>query len=520
MSNKISDKLCYGHTTTLQNITANSGYMVVFESAIRQEIEAKNNDNIKLSFSNFVTLELPAKSNLRANCLFPTNIYNGYFANNSNVNSIYPKILQNYMLNQEEALLAYCGGKLGSNIYQTYSEDIFWKFLFKISRSYTQFNFLLSRRPSTNNLPGVIGAMKAGPYDIIPSNSSTSLRPNNNSTLPIKYIGDIKAGSLFTSEIGSSSYSTLNLMVNSESVGSLVTPFYINEDVLNNTEPALTLDDGYIIGHNETHMALYDEEDNKRYYIHETIKDIALIPGTFDFCRISSGVPYVLSNSSAGNIVPFMKLRLKMSEHSGNSSIIAALNRESINSWSDCGNYNKLLNFPHIGKFTGWDNNYDFNAILLYYDVYAKDANGDYVYKATNAYGLYILDGYSSGTDAFGSLTKEVTSINNNLSGTGFNFKIGINLSTPNTIVDKASIMSVPDEDLRLLYANLLSDVDTLNSNLIESIRLNTILYDKLNTTLDNKFTSMYRELNGKVSTLKNEIENEIADLKSNNNLT
>ena len=517
MSNKINNKTCYGHTTTLQDITANSGYMVVFESAIRQEIEAKNNDNIKLSFSNFVTLELPAKSNLRANCLFPTNIYNGYFANNSNVNSIYPKILQNYMLNQEEALLAYCGGKLGSNIYQTYSEDIFWKFLFKTSRSYTQFNFLLSRGPLTNDLPGVIDAMEAGPYDIIPSNSSTSLRPNNNSTLPIKYIGDIKAGSLFTSEIGSSSYSTLNLIVNSESVGSLVTPFYINEDILklNSTELALALDSDYIIGHSATHKALYDEVD-RRYHIHDTIKDITPIPGTFDFCGISSGEPYVLSNSSAENIVPFMKLRLKMSEHSGNSSIIAALNRESINSWSDCGNYNKLVNFPHIDKFRGWDANYDFNAILLYYDVYAKDANGDYVYKATNAYGLYILDGYSSGTDAFGSLTKEVTSINNNLSGTGFNFKIGINLSTPNTIVDKASIMSVPDEDLRLLYANLLSDVDTLNSNLIESIRLNTILYDKLNTTLDKKFTSMYRELNGKVSTLKNEI----ADLKSNNNLT
>lgn len=511
MSNKINNKTCYGHTTTLQDITANSGYMVVFESAIRQEIEAKNNDNIKLSFSNFVTLELPAKSNLRANCLFPTNIYNGYLAD---VNSTYPKILQNYMLNQEEALLAYCGGKLGSNIYQTYSEDIFWKFLFKISQSYTQFKFLLSRDPLTKDLPGIIGAMKAYPYDIIPSNSSTSLRPNNNSALPIKYIGDIKAGSLFTSEIGSSSYSTLNLMVNSESVGSLVTPFYINEDVLNNTEPTLTLDSDYIIGHSATHRALYDDV-GKIYYIHDIIKDITPILDTFDFCEISSGVPYKLDNSHAGNIVPFMKLRLKMSEHSGNSPIIAALNKESINSWSDCGNYNKLINFPHIGKFTGWDDNYDFNAILLYYDVYAKDANGDYVYKATNAYGLYILDGSSDG-NAFGSLTKEVTSINNNLSGTGFNFKIGINLSTPNAIVDKASIMSVPDEDLRLLYANLLSDVDTLNSNLIESIRLNNILYDKLNTTLDDKFTSMYRELNGKVSTLKNEI----ADLKSNNNLT
>ena len=233
MSNKINNKTCYGHTTTLQDITANSGYMVVFESAIRQETEAKNNDNIKLSFSNFVALELPAKSDLRAGCLFPTNVYDEHL-DLDDVNLTYPKILQNYMLNQEEALLAYCGGKLGSNIYQTYSEDIFWKFLFKTSRRYTQFNFLLSGRPLTNNLPGVIGAMKDGPYDIIPSNSSTSLRPNNNSTLPIKYIGDIKAGSLFTSEIGSSSYSTLNLMVNSESVGSLVTPFYINEDVLNN----------------------------------------------------------------------------------------------------------------------------------------------------------------------------------------------------------------------------------------------------------------------------------------------
>lgn len=157
--------------------------------------------------------------------------------------------------------------------------------------------------------------------------------------------------------------------------------------------------------------------------------------------------------------------------------------------------------------------NYSFNAILVYYSIY--DANKKNIIS-TNAYGIYILDkSYSISDDVyeFTKLLKKKTTQTN--VGTSFSFRLNIKASSAYSgdvqIIDNSTPAYAMSEDFNDVIKNLNIAVRKLNDNSI-------LMY---NISESNKYIkNMFIDIHNKVDTLNKTIENIQKDIYLNEKVT
>lgn len=178
-------------------------------------------------------------------------------------------------------------------------------------------------------------------------------------------------------------------------------------------------------------------------------------------------------------------------------------------------------------------NDFSFNAILVYYSIY--DSTGQ-TCLATNAYGLYVLDGAiegSSSTFSFPSLSKKKSTAK--VDGTSFSFRLNIKPSSAYSgdviVLDNATgaySMSTDFTDVvqnlttatrvlqsnsQLLYkiANKNSEIKELATNAIEQVNtLSTTVNNLIEHSKDTMYVNSLYQKNGEGTTSLQEIANNI----------
>lgn len=194
--------------------------------------------------------------------------------------------------------------------------------------------------------------------------------------------------------------------------------------------------------------------------------------------------------------------------------------------------YSKIINDPKLNTILDYSQrggDFRFNAILVYYDLYSKSNNGN---KATNLYGIILLDNWKEDTTNDGwyipELTKykpnEVTGLNGNAFALKLNLKF--NSSLDNVGVEKnVNDYSTFSMDIFLdttstleNAAQLLRDANKRYNaiaekvEMLESFLLNSESLQGLNTRLD----SVEADLEN--ATLNFQDERTLLDLITNTN--
>lgn len=209
---------------------------------------------------------------------------------------------------------------------------------------------------------------------------------------------------------------------------------------------------------------------------------------SFEYCEQyfikSTGIsPDAKSDSAYGNTPTYI-----VSESSDYDKIEVEFDINALRSYY--GNDSLTIDDIGMGKASnfGADYNYGdfkFNAILVYYSIY--DAN-KIKRLATNAYGLYILDGAmesseNAGTFYFPSILKAKSGANKN--GSSYSFRINVRPSTAYsgdiTLNDNSTAGYGMSEDFNDVLRNLSSAITTMKEN---AKTLYSISQDNKNTNM------------------------------------
>ena len=209
---------------------------------------------------------------------------------------------------------------------------------------------------------------------------------------------------------------------------------------------------------------------------------------SFDYCEQyfikSTGIsPYAKSDSAYGKTSTYI-----VNENVDYDKIEVEFDINALRSYY--GNDSLTYDDIGMGKTSNLDvdnkyGDFKFNAILVYYSIY--DAN-KIKRLATNAYGLYILDGAmesseSTGTFYFPSILKAKSGVNKN--GSSYSFRINVRPSTAYsgdiTLNDNSTAGYGMSEDFNDVLRNLSSAITTMKEN---AKTLYSISQDNKNTNM------------------------------------
>jgi hypothetical protein len=473
----------------IKPIQTQKGMFYTFQSAIEDLSLTFNNNTNKFRFSKFALLRIPEigipismETDNKVQFLAPgeTPMMNG-LSTSQNINLA--NSFQNYALNFESLLISQSSYKREKKL--NVSERVFWKWLKELG----------AVRWRDANTAEVIQTLPAGEkrwaedwYDPTQSNYDRV----------VKYIGEIDVVNSVRNK--DNSYSELYIHVPTN-VGSTPTVLFNSKPDENygpgmlivNT-PGDPLDVEYLNGrhYNDTHPfagmsleAFYDLDSNAAtHYISDTLN---AQPTTTGFWWGSSsinnsyytdqaayfGTPYNVGSSTAKN----QRIR-KVYGSRTVEYLRSTLDGVVID--FDLANYLIASQNPNIKSFAQLNDSYtnedfEFNAILVYYDVYDPSPNavaGTEPVSVTNLYGVYFLNKVVQSGSEFiiPMITKNKPDTINKTNGNSFAFKVNVKFDT--SIEDVSVEKSV--NDYNTFSLNLFTDV------LTEMRRLQTKFNDKL----------------------------------------
>ena len=443
---------------------AQGGTMYAFASAAKDLTRAYYNPDINFEYSKFALIDLPvvddpgsgADNYIQFNKLVTAagssgngTLYSTSAVSDDNVH--FAQTFQNYALNLENYILT--DDDFDVALYQSDAEKIFFKYLNEI---------------------GAFRARAATTEEAVADSTSSHLVEVNNSTTAgtqysrvVKYIGDIDVSN--DKQYGGETYNEIFINVPS-SVGN--TPnILFKESNYNTTATSYTPLTEYI-------------------------------------------------NGRSGQTHPDPNLNMEaIAEGTGSAPAIYNINESSIDSAQHCGIEWEASAYAKIASDTKLNTLFDyskrggdfrFNAVLVYYDIYSKS---NPALKATNLYGVILLDNFKDAGGASGSYIPELTKNKPNditgLNGNSYALKLNVKF---NSSLDNVGVESNIN-DYTTFSMDLFFDATSTLESAASLLRSANDRYTKIVERLDSMETLLLTspqlvDLSTKMTKLQLDVEN------------
>jgi len=433
-------------TPLIRTLQVNGGTFYAFSSAAKDETKVKANEDLKFEYSKFVALKIPNFDKLDFSTFshyenymqlntIDGMIWNGGLSGDLNVDL--STSLQSYVMNMEALMLS--DDDYDSTIKKSISERIFFKWL-------KETGAIRFRDANTREKSGGVTGSKF-------VEENTVLTGTERYSRVVQYVGD------------------LDIMNSVEKAGETYTELYIRIPTQVGHTPTI-LFDAYSDDNYKPNLVITGEGE----YLHgrsaTTIHPDGLSKNAFyDY---DSSVVYTDPNANwhneppvGGNVNSYFT-ELTEFDNPLNTDIKkywadydegangVAYRRSSLDGISldfEPSNYYDIVNDPiitTIQQYNGAGNSthFEFNAILIYYDIYNTSDVSD---RATNLYGVLFLDnviptsegGYIQTFQKFKPST--VTGLNGNSYGLSINMKNDVSISNDGifTIVNEYNNFSM-----------------------------------------------------------------------------
>lgn len=446
MSNKI--------TPLIRRIPQKGGSFYTFPSSAEDLTLSMMENNYNFRFSKFALINIPrVTTNAGGNNAMNLKVIPGAydyvdFARTTDWNTHFIESFQNYCLNLETLLLS--KDTYNQNLYGTVSERVFFKWLKELTAVRFQ-EAVFSGTSPNDNYARFLEENDSSLYDRV-----------------VKYIGEID----FINVVKDSSNSYVEVLVNvptdlgstNDVIFKIVSDENYDSQMIIENNPTDIKNVEYLSGraYNDFHPdglilnAFYDNDfqigtTNQSGVSYRFYK--MAIDGTYTenswWYPITSSTNQYYTDSEFTN---WGNDKLKIEKISGNSSQSLEFIRSradgicidfDVSSYQQFKGDTTLNSLKDLSKEID-STDYEFNAILVYYDLYTKDTTGT-VYTenvlATNLFGVLFLDNLE--TDSLGgaiipSYQKCIPVPELNINGNSYSFKINLKM---NTSIDNALVV-------------------------------------------------------------------------------
>ena len=495
------------NTPLVRSLNISGGSFYGFSSASRDLSKAFNNPNIQFVFSKFACLNLPdiskldfsTFSNYENTIQFDTidgAIFNGL---TGDTNLDLTESLQNYALNLETMLLN--NPDYNALLNRTVSERAFFKWLKEIGA-------IRFRAANTAEVGGSVGDLRYVEED---TNTTGTVQYQR----VVEYVGDIdmvnhvqKAGETYTeiyinipTEVGKTPVILFDALSDDNYQPDLV--------ITGTTEFIQGRSASTLHPENLSLSAFYDYDSSVSYtdsdadwynqpVLGGAVNSYFTEPTTFDDATNLDIQKYPVDYSSPAGFGGTAYRRSKL---------------DGISIDFDPSSYYDILNDSQLNSIQGYNSsakatNFEFNAVLVYYDLYDTSAPNN---KSTNLYGILFLDNVTPTVDG-GYIQRiqkfkpnPVTKLNGNSFGLKINVKFDASVTTVgvDTLVNEYNTFSMGlfvDASTQLQQSvtlftqqqsellDLITRVDDLETRMftIDSMQLLTARMDQVEVQLQN----------------------------------
>lgn len=464
-------------TAYIKPITTNKGIFYTFQSAVDDITNTFNHDNKKFKFSKFALLRIPemgvpetleTDNKMQFLAVGETPLIDGINSSNYNINLA--ESFQNYCLNLEALILS--GTDYDRTLRNTVAERVFWKWM-------KETGSIRFRRANTINEKDsdVITDERYVEEDSIDSTYEKV----------VKYIADIDA---VNSVRGENSYTEVYIYVptNVGTTPRIMFDSYQDDNykpgmrIQNFPDDPLNIE--YLSGRkfDDTHphslsiKAFYDLDNSS--VTTEISDDIDSPSYTEDNWFNDTTVNSYYTDSSFDTYDnQLIKKTLDSSEVNYIRNTLDGIEIDfTLENYKLANDLDGVNTFSQFAEVAGNDSkNFEFNAILVYYDVYDIPADPDEeTVITTNLYGIYFLNKVNdlgSGDDFFiPTVPKYKPDIINKTNGNAITHKINIKFDT--SINEAAVDKSINDFNTFSmdLYMDALSQMVQLNETYTENL--------------------------------------------------
>lgn len=437
----------------IKPIQTSKGILYTFQSSIEDINLTFSNGTNKTRFSKFALLRVPeigtpdslvTDNKIQWQAIGDSVLIEGL---NSSQNINLAQSFQNYALNLETLIVSMDTYEREDK--RNVSERVFWKWL-KESGAI--------RWREASNLEKDV--------DVSSKRFTEEDEADSTYNRVVKYIGEIDVVNSVRNN--NNSYSEIYIHVPSN-VGT--TPYvlfnsikdanYYPSMVINNA-PKDPLDEEYLTGrhYTDTHPyslsihGYFDKDDSSvTTQISNTLSTNSLVPGNWFTGTINNAyyTDYTLVNSQPEFNVATNQLVRKTKNSSSVTYVRNKLDGVTVDfnlsSYKLATQNPEIKTLSHLNDYIG-NKNFDFNAILVYYDVYdpnSIDTNGNYTDSVTNLYGVLFLDKVEQSGLEFMIPTIEKTKPDSISKTNGNSFAYKINIKFDNSIEDSTVERSIND---------------------------------------------------------------------------
>jgi hypothetical protein len=486
-------------TPLIRTPQVSGGVFYAFASASKDLSKTFNNDQLKFQFSKYALLNIPniqtplSRENFIQFLSIDGAIFNGLNAD-ENVNLA--ESFQNYALNLEALLMA--DNDYDNTLKRSVAERVFFKWLKEIGAVRFRNATDTEKSVGTGNL-------------FVEEN--TSLSGTRRYYRVVEYLGNIDVSN--NVDKGGQAYTEIYLNVPTR-VGN--TPTVLFSAVAdNNYSPDMTITPGstsYIYGRNASTIqpdglstyAFYDYDNTVTY----TDADADWWSPTATITNSYYTQPTLFTDSSSTEIAKYSSDYPTAPVFTDITYLRSKLDGISID-WND-NDYYDISTDPEISTIQQYNSsfkaaNFQFNAILVYYDLYNTSNPDD---RVTNLYGVIFIDNVTQTptTSYIQRFEKFKPNLITGLNGNSYGLKLNINFdtsvdnSTINTIINDYSQFSMDlfiDTSVQLQEATRVL-LQSQNSLIDVNNRVNdleTMIFSQEDITeLKNRMTSLETQVN------------------------
>lgn len=483
-------------TPFIKTLQLEGGTFYSFTSAGNDITKTFNNENIKFTFSKFAALNIPdiERPVNKENYVQFNTIDGAILTDNfTDVNVSLAESFQNYALNLETLLLS--DDDYDPSVKKSVAESVFFKWLKELGAIRFRESNSLEKNPEIN--------------ERLFTEENTATTGDRRYQRVVEYVGDLKV--INNLSYKGQGYSELYMYIPDKDGNTPTVLFGANETPNYEVGKILTGGDEFLVGRDgaDTHPAglnleaFYDYDDSVTYstsinadwHGSSTLNSYYLEPSDF---QNPSNIEIVKDDTDYATT--FTNVTFERSRLDG---IGIDFNAEK---------YTSIITNPSISTLqeynaTAESQSFDFNAILIYYDVYDVSTPTD---RATNLYGVLFLDNVTPTVDGgyIERLRKSkfnpVTKINGNSYGLKLNIKF-------DSSVDNAAI------------ENIINDYNSYSLELYSD----SLTQLQQTTTIFNELVRDYTEINDRLLNLENfifneeelkELQDQVAQLEQNFN--
>lgn len=490
-------------TPLIRSLRTNGGTIFVFNSASNDIAKTFSDDNFRFTFSKFAGLDLPkvtipsygenniswqALGNRGATNSWKSSTVIGDMQNgDQKQNTHLSNSFQNYMLNLENVILNQTnsdGNLYDSSSYQSVTERLFWKWLTDIGAI------------RYNNAEVGVDSTVSNVFVEEEQNTADDINTNNYNTV-VKYLGDISL--INNINRGGEAYTEIHLHIPTEHGNTPTVLFSVLSD--DNYKPSL---DWYSSnGENiEGRTSPADPRMSVKGYFNDSTTDSYSTQNTF------------------GNVTNTIT-RLATDVGYTNQYDVLLSNMDGATIDWDISKYQKIANNPSVQSMSGFNataeaQNFDFNTVLIYYDIF--DASDNTVVKR-NLYGVLFLDDFKD-TISDGAKLKTFSKYKPNsvtrLNGNAYSLKTNIKFDTSaDNVGVERSLNEYSTFSMDLFSDALIQLQDATDSFLVHDSKISN-----MSSEIDNLKSFYYNQktidlLKSDISSLSELVQNSLIALES-----